>query len=221
MSLARLARKRPPITHADDRRIREELCYGPARKDVAMHRTLAILSSLTALFAAGAMGCSSTSGSSSPDQSTEGGAASCDTTTPVSFNTDVIPVFEKSCTLSAVCHGQMGNAAEEDLYLGENMGTTNAATVYSMLVGVTSKEDPAMNLVTAGSTDNSYLWHKVNGDQGNFAADCSKATMMCGDCDTTTPCGGLMPYQGESLATDSPQYLCTIQSWILQGAMNN
>jgi hypothetical protein len=184
-----------------------------------MHRTLAILSSLTALFAAGAMGCSSSSPSASPSGQPEGG--SCDTTTPVSFSMDVIPVFEASCTLSGVCHGQMGNAGEEDLYLGENDGGTNASTVYSMLVGVTSKEDPAMNLVTAGSTDNSFLWHKVNGDQGNFAADCSKATMMCEDCDSTSPCGGLMPYLGESLATDSPQYLCTIQSWILQGAMNN
>jgi len=181
-----------------------------------MHRTLAILSSLSALFAAGAMGCSSTSSSSAGQQ-----MGGCDTTTPVSFSSDVIPVFQMSCTLSSVCHGQMGNAAEEDLYLGENMGTTNASTVYGMLVGVTAKEDPAMNLVTAGSTDNSFLWHKVNGDQGNFAADCSKASMMCEDCDSTSPCGGLMPYLGESLATDSPQYLCTIQSWILQGAMNN
>ena len=219
MSLARLPLKRPSITHADGRRIRKELCYGPARKDVAMHRTLAILSSLSALFAAGAMGCSSTSSGTAPSMT--GTTGGCDTTTPVSFATDVVPVFQKSCTLSNVCHGQMSNAAEEDLYLGENMGTTNAATVYGMLVGVTAKEDPAMSLVTAGSTDNSYLWHKVNGDQGNFAADCSKASMMCEDCDTTTPCGGLMPYQGESLATDSPQYLCTIQSWILQGAMNN
>ncbi len=181
-----------------------------------MHRTLAILSSLSALFAVGAMGCSSTS---SPSSAPPPGG--CDTTTPVSFSSDVIPVFQMSCTLSSVCHGQMGNAAEEDLYLGENMGTTNASTVYGMLVGVTAKEDPAMNLVTAGSTDNSYLWHKVNGDQGNFASDCSKASMMCEDCTSSTPCGGLMPYLGESLATDSPQYLCTIQSWILQGAMNN
>ena len=103
-----------------------------------MHRTLAILSSLSALFAAGAMGCSSTP-SSSPAQ-TEGGG--CDTTTPVSFSSDVIPVFQKSCTLSDVCHGQMNSAAEEDLYLGEYMGTTNATTVYSMLVGVPAKEDP-------------------------------------------------------------------------------
>lgn len=182
-----------------------------------MHRTLAILSSLSALFAAGAMGCSSTSSGNAPSM-TPGG---CDTTTPVSFSSDVIPVFQKSCTLPGVCHGEMNNSGEEDLYLGENVGTTNASTVYSMLVGVAAKEDPSMNLVTASSTDNSFLWHKVNGDQGNFAADCSKASMMCEDCSSTSPCGGLMPYLGESLATDTPQYLCTIQSWILQGAMNN
>jgi|HubBroStandDraft_5_1064220.scaffolds.fasta_scaffold237288_2 hypothetical protein len=181
-----------------------------------MHRTLAILSSLSVVFAAGSMGCSSTSSGDSGAMT-----GTCDTSTPVSFSTDVIPVFQKSCTLSSVCHGQMNNAAEENLYLGENVGTTNAGTVYSMLVGAPAKEDPKMPLVTAGSTDQSYLWHKVNGDQGNFASDCAMATMACSDCTSSTPCGGLMPYLGESLATDSPQYLCTIQSWITQGAMNN
>ncbi len=182
-----------------------------------MHRTLAILSSLSVVFAAGAMGCSSTS--SSGDSGAQPGT--CDTAAPVSFSTDVIPVFQKSCTLSSVCHGQMNNAAEENLYLGENAGGTNAATVYSMLVGPIAKEDPKMPLVTAGSTDQSFLWHKVNADQANYASDCAMATMMCSDCTSTTPCGGLMPYLGESLATATPQYLCTIQSWILQGAKNN
>jgi len=189
-----------------------------------MHRTLAILSSLAAVVTAiGAMGCSSSSPPAGGSSSSSGGGSSgsCDLTTPVSFKTDVIPVFQMGCTLSQSCHGQMNNAAEEDLYLGENVGATDASTVYSMLVGVSSKEDPSMPLVTMGSTANSYLWHKVFADQATLASQCAKASMLCTDCTADAPCGGLMPYNGEPLATDAPQWLCTIQGWITQGAQNN
>lgn len=175
-----------------------------------MHRNMAILSSLAAVVSAlGAMGCSS---SSSPPP------ASCDTTVPVSFASDVVPVFEKSCTLSSVCHGQMNNAGEENLYLGENAGGTDPKSVYPMLVGVMSQEDPSMPMVAASDTANSFLWHKLQGDQNMFATDCAKAAKACTDCNATTPCGGLMPYQSTSL---DPAYMCTVQSWIVQGAKNN
>jgi hypothetical protein len=150
------------------------------------------------------------------------GDAGCGTVA-VSFSTDVMPVFAKSCTLSSVCHGQMNNAPEENLYLGPNYGGTNADAdaVYRMLVGVPSKEDPSMSLVAAGDTSGSYLWHKVIGDQNTLAADCAKATMACYDCTASTPCGTLMPYLGEPLEVDTPEYLCTIESWISEGAPNN
>ena len=78
-----------------------------------------------------------------------------------------------------------------------------------------------MNLVTAGDTSDSFLWHKVVGDQNTLAADCAMATMACDDCTASTPCGGLMPYLGEALEVAAPQYLCTIESWISEGAPNN
>jgi hypothetical protein len=175
-----------------------------------MHRTLAILSSLAAVI--GALGCSS----SSPAPAA---GPSCATAT-VSFKTDVVPVFEKGCTLSAVCHGQMNNATEEDLYLGENAGGTNAATVYSMLVGVKAKELPTMNLVTASDLDNSFLWQKINGPDGLAAlgSQCMMAPKQCTDCSGSTPCGSTMPYPG---GTIDPGYKCTIQNWIQGGALNN
>ena len=181
-----------------------------------MHSALAILSSLAVVSAAGAMGCSSPSSGTSP-------IGACDTTTPVSFSSDVMPIFQESCTLSGVCHGQTTYAASENLYLGLHAGggSSDAQAVYKGLVGVPSKEDPSMDLVTASSTDTSFLWHKVNADQGNFAADCTKAAMMCLDCTSSAPCGSLMPYQGNALSVDSPPHLCTIQGWILQGAKNN
>ena len=185
-----------------------------------MHRFLALLSSLVAVVSTVfAMGCSS---STTPAASGDGGTP-CGTDT-VSFSNDVIPVFQMSCTVSMSCHGQMGNVGEENLYLAENMGTTDAKTVYGMLVGVPAKEDPSMNLVTAGSTDQSYLWHKLVNDQNSptLAAACAKVPPpTCTDCNVTTPCGGLMPYDSESLSMTEPQFLCTIQNWIAQGAKNN
>jgi hypothetical protein len=71
------------------------------------------------------------------------------------LSADVMPIFQRGCTLSSVCHGQMNNAQEENLYLGLNAGgggTADSQAVYSGLVGVASKEDSSMNLVTTGDT---------------------------------------------------------------------
>jgi hypothetical protein len=139
----------------------------------------------------------------------------------VSFMRDVMPIFQTTCTLSSVCHGQMNNAAEEDLYLGENAGGASPSAVFGGLVGVRSKEDPSMNLVTAGSLGNSYLWHKLIGDQNTNAAvqtGCAQAPSQCADCTTQAHCGAQEPYLSAGLPADE---LCTIQSWIDEGAPNN
>jgi hypothetical protein len=183
-----------------------------------MHRTNALISSLAALACAiGALGCSSNSSSMAP--------MGCSSAT-VSFSKDVIPVFQMSCTLSSVCHGQMGNSGEENLYLGGNVGagtTTDVPAVFQGLVGVTAKEDPSLKLVAAGDPTNSYLWHKVSDSQttlntGSLVSGCMKAAAMCTNCSSMEPCGATMPYTGEPIPSAS---LCTIQNWIMQGAMNN
>lgn len=145
-----------------------------------------------------------------------------------SFSADIIPIFrETGCALSSVCHGQMGNSGEENLYLGMNSGgggSADISAVYSGLVGVASEEDPSMNLVTPGDPSSSYLWHKVVGDQNSNAAvasGCAKATTMCSDCNVMTPCGTFMPYYGEMLSGIAPDDLCTLQNWISEGAPNN
>ena len=187
-----------------------------------MHRNLAILSSLAAVVSAlGATGCSSSS-------SVAPGGDTCDLTAPVSFKTDVLGVFQTGCTLTGACHGQMNNAGEESLYLGENsaVSDTDPAAVYSMLVGVAAKEDPQMPLVTKGDLDTSYLWQKVSviGAPGvtlpaSLASACAAAPEQCTvDCNANTPCGGSMPYLSEPL--DSARS-CTLQAWITQGAQNN
>jgi hypothetical protein len=193
-----------------------------------MHRSLTILSSLTALVSVlGATGCSSSSASSTgqDDGSAAPPPATCTPSTTVSFKTDVIPVLENGCTLGTVCHGQMNNAPEEDLFLGLNAGGTDPSTVYPMLVGVMSKEDPAMPMIAAGNPDNSFLWHKLQGDQNSaaLAASCAMAPTLCSeDCTTATPCGASMPYLSETFAMAGEQAeLCTIQNWITEGAPNN
>lgn len=168
------------------------------------------------------------------DSGNGGGTTSYDGATAcgsgaVSFSADVMPVFQRSCTIASVCHGQMGNNGEEDLYLGLNAGgggTADSQAVYNGLVGVPSKEDPSMNLVTTGDLQNSFLWHKVNDylptlNSGTLAAGCMTATTMCADCMTTQPCGETMPYLGEMLAQSRPADLCTLENWISQGAPND
>jgi hypothetical protein len=174
-----------------------------------MHRTWTILSSLVVVVSVvAAVGCSSSTAAP-----TGGG--------PVSFSKDVMPIFQTGCTLSSECHGQMNNAAEENLYLGDNVMNTPTiiAQVYAGLVGVAALEDPAMSLIATGDTSKSYLSHKIVGDQNNFASDCAKAT-LCNDasCTAATPCGTFMPYLGSML---DPDKVTTINDWITQGAMNN
>ena len=185
-----------------------------------MHRTLALITSLAALACAlGALGCSS-----SPSSSDSGQGGGCSSAT-VSFSKDVIPIFQMSCTLGTVCHGQMGNSGELNLYLGMNSGGTSSdfEAVQTGLVGVTSKEDSAMKLVTAGDPANSYLFQKVNNNQAMLnsmlGSACTTTNSMCSNCTSAFgPCGAPMPYTGEQLAQDK---ICTIQNWIQQGAQNN
>ena len=188
-----------------------------------MHSTLALSSSLAALACAlGALGCSSNSSPTAPP--------GCGSAT-VSFSKDVIPIFQMSCTLASVCHGQMGNSAEENLYLGLNMlglnmggSMSDAQVVYKGLVGVPSKEDKSMDMVMAGDPQNSYLFHKMNDSQmtlntGMLASACMTTASMCSNCNSNYgPCGATMPYTGEQLPMAT---LCTIQNWIQQGAQNN
>jgi hypothetical protein len=180
-----------------------------------MHRTLAIFSSLVAVACAiGAMGCSSTS-SGSGAMGTGCAPAS------VSFKTDVIPVFQQSCTLTMECHGQMNNVPEESLYLGENGGGTVASTVYAQIVNVPAKEIPSMNLVTPQDLNNSYLWHKINDSMTtlqSLGSQCTKAAKACTDCNPMQPCGSTMPYPSGVI---DPGFACTIQNWIMNGAMND
>jgi len=164
---------------------------------------------------------------SSSSASAPAAAASCDSA-PVSFRSDLIPTFATNCTATTLCHGQKQDAEAENLYLGAGSDSApssadDLAAIYKSLVGVKSIEDPLMNLVTASDLENSFLWHKVDGDQNadsKVVAGCqpvAKGSSACIDCLPEAPCGAQMPF--ESLL--DPSAVCVIRNWIAQGAKND
>lgn len=187
-----------------------------------MQRNMSILTSLLAIVAAtsGALGCSSTSGTPASSGSSSGSGGM------VSFKADVMPILQQGCTISSVCHGQMGNAGEENLYLGEHQTSLDgtpvdpmvATKVQSLIVGAKSLEDPKLNIVTAGDPANSYLIHKLNGDQDKLEADCAMGMCNSSSCGAPMTCGVQMPMSGSALMASD---IATISNWIMQGALNN
>jgi hypothetical protein len=186
-----------------------------------MPRIFILMASLSGL---SALACSNSSTSSAGETPDSGGTDSgctayvseADLTTPtVSFKTDILPIFQQSCGVNgATCHGDI---AEEDAglerpFLGLFDGGTDPATVISAIVGVPSNEDPQMKEVTAGSAANSYLMHKLDGDECTLAAACAKGSTIY------TTCGANMPFTAASLDVSTRD---TIRRWIAQGASNN
>jgi len=134
----------------------------------------------------------------------------------VSFASDVLPVFQTSCGIAgATCHGNpMVNAkATGQPYLGMPTGGTDAGQVLAGIVGVPSAEDPQMNNVTAGQPAQSWLMHKLDGDQCLYAAQC-KATGN----PVFANCGLQQPYSSGVLDLATRD---TIRRWIAQGAKDN
>ncbi len=144
--------------------------------------------------------------SSSSPASTKAPATSDDGcgVAPVSFQRDVIPVFAGSCTSTTICHGQTNDPEAENLYLGLSAsdgtnGPSDLAMVYAGLVGTKSIEDPSMNIVSMGDLENSFLWHKVEGDENsdstavNGCQPQANGPNPCSGCLPAAPCGVQMP----------------------------
>ncbi len=103
-----------------------------------------------------------------------------------SFAVDVHgPIIAQSCG----CH--VGGAG--GLTLGGD-----AASAYAAIVGVPSGDVPAMNYISPGDPNNSYLLHKVLGTHADVGGD-----------------GKQMPLNGAPLSQDK---LDTITAWITLGA---
>jgi hypothetical protein len=126
-----------------------------------------------------------------------------------------------SCGIAgATCHGDPNlQQTSQRPYLGDHDGGTNAATVITGLVGVPSNEDPKMNLVQAGAPSQSFVMHKLDGDECQYATVCNaNLGPDAGPSDPFYGCGVQMPYQSPPL---DPATRDTIRRWIAQGAKNN
>jgi hypothetical protein len=194
-----------------------------------MHRSL-VLAAGAVCFATAAcssgsgnfVGVDSGQGGDSAAQGDAGAEAGCvmytpdaDTTTPtVSFAKDVLPTFQRSCGIAgATCHGTTSvMQVDQRPYLGNFDGGTDAAVVVTGIVGVSSPEDPSLSIVKAGDPANSYLMHKLDGDQCQFAAGCAQGQT------SYTDCGQQMPYSSSALDQSTRD---TIRRWIAQGAKND
>ncbi|WP_437600288.1 hypothetical protein [Sorangium sp. So ce590] len=152
------------------------------------------------------------------DGGTEPAATECfdyskfDGATPeVSFATDVLPVFQRSCSFSSTCHGAEAGSAGFT-YLGP--GLSEQATpaqidaIVAQNVGAASRAPSGMPRIAAGDPANSFLMHKMDD------------TLSCGDleCAPDRQCGEPMPYTGDTLAAAERD---AVRRWIQQGAKVN
>jgi hypothetical protein len=128
-----------------------------------------------------------------------------------SFRTDVLPIFENSCSLASSCHGDPASpdqASGYRPYLGEvNQETTpsDVAMIFSKIVGQDSHA-ASMKIVDPGRPEASFLMHKMDGD-----LECSAVTCA-------TSCGTPMPQTGDTLPREQRDI---VRDWIKQGAQDN
>lgn len=136
-------------------------------------------------------------------------------TPTVSFQNDVAPLFAASCSLSSSCH-QAKTGGPSQLYLGLPLAMmpNDFAGIYAAIVGVKSIELPSMNYVTAGDLTNSFLMHKMDGDQCVFESKCANVSITS----SSGPCGVVMP-QGSCALEGTQRDI--VRRWIAQGAKND
>jgi hypothetical protein len=112
---------------------------------------------------------------------------------------DVLPILSKTCGLPS-CHG--GSGHNNGVYLGGD-----PERLYASAVNKPAEELPAMSYVAAGDPANSYLLHKIDGDNCTLRAQC-----------TDGDCGSTMPEGFDLLAITKRD---TIRRWVAQGAKND
>jgi hypothetical protein len=139
---------------------------------------------------------------------------------PVSFKTDIQPLFVGSCAVGASnCHGDptKDEKTTGQVFLGyppdSGLDQPDAATILAALVNQTSPEVPTMSIVAAGDPDASYMMHKLDQDFCLYSATCNMQHNT-----NFEYCGNGMPYQNGTLDMPTRD---KVRRWIAQGAQNN
>jgi hypothetical protein len=124
---------------------------------------------------------------------------------PVSFATDVMPIFNRSCG-SSRCHGST-SAPTGNVFLGAS--TAKGADATMVLANLVAKPSGEMGMmfVAPGNPAASYVMHKLDGDQCALPMSC-----------TGDGCTHSMPSDGSILAVDTRDI---VRRWIYQGATAN
>ncbi|HLK37996.1 MAG TPA: hypothetical protein VKU41_14645 [Polyangiaceae bacterium] len=168
-------------------------------------------------------GCSPASTATDTPAGTGGGCpayvSAADLSKPAtSLARDVLPIFSAHCAVGgASCHGDPSVVAQARPLLGVGASDASpaevASAIFGGLVGVKSSEDLSMDLVAAGDPEQSFLMHKMDGDQCRFISEC----MVDGS--YRPNCGVFMPYQAPTVI--DPSLRDVVRRWIAQGARND
>lgn len=139
-----------------------------------------------------------------------------DGTTPtVTFAADVLPIFQSSCGLSTSCHGSNPPGNPSAPFLGPALPATaspsDITAIITGIVGVTSADNPPMDIVTKGSPENSFMMYKLDTDPANAAG----VTCSMLSCVAAATCLTGMPLDATQLSEADRD---TIRRWIAQGA---
>jgi hypothetical protein len=136
-----------------------------------------------------------------------------DLSAPVYFAANVAPIFMTNCTGAGVgCHG----AGFESPFLADaDGGGADAAAILESIVGVEAGEDPEMDFIAPNQPGQSFLMHKMDGDQCTLSDQCALSMYN----DIYPDCGSSMPLLPHALLPTSVRD--QVRAWIAQGAQNN
>ena len=141
-----------------------------------------------------------------------------------SFRTDVLPIFEQSCSLSTSCHGDPSSPTTGlgyQPYLGKTSSDTNPSDItkiFATVVGVASPVATNLKIIDPGNPENSFLMHKMDGDITCSMLSCAAPTATTAGSAMGLGCGVSMPMGVDPLGLATRD---TVRDWIKQGAMNN
>lgn len=131
----------------------------------------------------------------------------------VSLRNDLIPLMQRSCTLSSACHTNPASPTTSQgykPYLGVKLseGESDIPKILAAIVDVEAWGDPSKSVVVPGEPENSYFMYKLDG-----------ALDSCPELDCPDGCGRLMPQGSPKPLPLAERNL--FRAWIAEGAQDN